>query len=83
MRVPIDKAGRVVIPKGIRDQLGLREGQELDVDAHDGSIRLSVPAREMRVEGHGKQARLVVDGPMPPLTDEMVRDLIEAGRERR
>ena len=83
MRISIDSAGRVVIPKGVREQLGLRPGQELELDAHDGSIRLSVPTRPMRIEGKGKRARIVTDGAMQPLTAEMVRDVLEAGRDRR
>jgi AbrB family looped-hinge helix DNA binding protein len=83
MRVSMDKAGRVVIPKSVRDQLGLRAGQELDLDSYDGSVRLTVRPRAMRIEGSGKLARIVADGPMPALTDEMVREALEAGRDRR
>jgi AbrB family looped-hinge helix DNA binding protein len=83
MRVSIDKTGRVVIPVGVRERLGLRAGQELELDDHDGSIRLSLPARPMRVDGSGKDARIVTDDPMPVLTDAMVRSAVEAGRDRR
>jgi AbrB family looped-hinge helix DNA binding protein len=83
MRVSIDKAGRVVIPKGVREQLGLRAGQELDLDSYDGSIRLTVPARPMHIEGRGKRARIVTEGAMPTLTADVVRAALEAGRDRR
>lgn len=40
MVIAIDKAGRVVIPAGIRERLGLRPGTPLEVEIGDGSIRL-------------------------------------------
>lgn len=45
MRATIDAAGRVVIPKAIRARLGLRGGEELEVDGWDDHIELR------RVEG--------------------------------
>jgi AbrB family looped-hinge helix DNA binding protein len=41
MITTIDKAGRVVIPAAIREQIGLKAGAQLGVSAQeDGSIRL-------------------------------------------
>jgi AbrB family looped-hinge helix DNA binding protein len=44
MMVSIDRAGRVVIPKDIRDRLGLDADAELEVDVEGDVIRL-VPVR--------------------------------------
>lgn len=41
MRTTIDAAGRVVIPKPIRDALGLVGGTEVDVELDGVSIRIN------------------------------------------
>ena len=40
MRLTVDKAGRVVLPKPLRDRFRLRPGSSLDVDVHDDHLRL-------------------------------------------
>lgn len=42
MRTTIDKAGRTVIPKSIRDELNLYPGAELEVESKSGEVRLRV-----------------------------------------
>lgn len=81
MRTTIDSAGRVVIPKSIRERLGLRGGEAVDVEEREGRIELSRPRREVElVEGeHG----LLVAAPgteMPGLGPEEVRELLERSR---
>jgi AbrB family looped-hinge helix DNA binding protein len=39
-RLTLDSAGRVVIPKGLRDQLHLQPGDELDLEASGEEITL-------------------------------------------
>lgn len=43
MRASIDKAGRLVIPKPLRDQLGLRPG-EVEVTADGAGLRVEAIA---------------------------------------
>ena len=38
MRTTIDKAGRIVVPKALRDELSLTPGQELEISAVDGRL---------------------------------------------
>lgn len=82
MKTTIDAAGRVVVPKAIRDELGLGPGQEVDIRVRDGGVieiePWSVP---MRVEQRGRVAVIVPDEPVPALTAGEVRAVLE--RERR
>lgn len=45
MQLAIDKFGRMVLPKSIRDDLGLEPGDKLDASEQDGAILLR-PVRE-------------------------------------
>ena len=78
MRTTIDAAGRLVVPKALRDQLGFAPGCELKLEAADGRLEVSVPSR-VRVEDAESGARFVADD-APPLTAEAVRELMERGR---
>ncbi|MDQ3319435.1 MAG: AbrB/MazE/SpoVT family DNA-binding domain-containing protein, partial [Actinomycetota bacterium] len=40
MRTTIDRAGRLVVPKPLRDELGLQPGQELELQARDGRLEV-------------------------------------------
>ncbi len=55
MTLTIDKAGRVVLPKPVRDRLGLRPGAELELQLEpDGELRLRAKRAEpalARVDG--------------------------------
>jgi AbrB family looped-hinge helix DNA binding protein len=78
MRTTIDAAGRLVVPKPLRDLLGFAPGTELELDAVDGRLEVAVPSRVRLEEGpHG--LRLTAD-PADRLTAEQVRELMERGR---
>ena len=78
MRTTIDAAGRIVVPKSLRDQLGFSPGTELEVDAVDGRLEVAVPSR-VRVEEGPQGARFVADA-AEPRTAAQVRELMEQGR---
>lgn len=78
MRTTIDAAGRLVVPKGLRDELGFAAGTELELEAVDGGLQIAVPSRVRMEEGpHG--IRFAADA-ADSLDAERVRELIERGR---
>ena len=82
MNVTIDKAGRLVVPKEIRDRMGLRAGDELEIEEFSGRIELSRPRRERKlVENEHGLLSLEPDPAAPPITSEQVREELERVRE--
>lgn len=76
MKATIDKAGRLVIPKSLRDRLGLRPG-EVEVTADGTGIRVEPIALETLEEREG---RLVIPAEGVSIDDELVRSLRDADR---
>jgi AbrB family looped-hinge helix DNA binding protein len=76
--IEIDKAGRIVVPKQIRDTLHLTPGTKLNINIEGNQIVLKHEAKP-----HGlyrKRGMLVYDsGPVPP--DAV--DWVKQGREER
>ncbi len=77
MKTTIDGAGRVVVPKSLRDALSLRAGQELEIRIADGRITIEVPATEMSLIDNGDGVVAITNRVMPSLTADMVRDVLE------
>lgn len=81
MRTTIDRAGRVVIPKPVRDATGLRPGQEVEIREREGLIEIEPVGKRMTlVERDGFLAAEVEGEAPPPLTVEEVRSLLERVR---
>jgi AbrB family looped-hinge helix DNA binding protein len=78
MRTTIDAAGRIVVPKALREELGFSPGVELELEAVDGRLEVAVPSR-VRVERGPHGDRFAADDG-DVLTSEQVRSLIERGR---
>lgn len=77
METTIDAAGRIVVPKPLRDALGLTPGSLVDISRYGSGLQLTPGGRTARlVEEHGE---LVLTGDTQ-LTDETMYALIDAGR---
>lgn len=82
MNVTIDKAGRLVVPKEIRDRMGLRAGDELELEEFNGRIEISKPRRERKlIENEHGLLTLEPDPDAPPVTAEEMREELERVRE--
>ena len=78
MEAVIDQAGRVVLPKPIRDALGLLPGTKVYITPYGAGAQLLPAGRTARlVEEDGV---LVADAETP-VDDDVVFALIDAGRK--
>jgi len=82
MTTTIDKAGRIVIPAGMRERLGLRPGTPIEITVEDASIRLVAATPQPRLARNGRRlvARPVVPSQQRPRVD--VAALVEEERSR-
>lgn len=77
MRATIDKAGRLVIPKQLRDEIGLGPGA-VEVTAYSTGLRVEpLTGGESLDERDG---RLVIPAAGLQIDDSLVRSLRDAGQ---
>lgn len=82
IQTTIDGAGRLVLPKAIRERAGLHPGMPLDVRLQDGRIEIEPAPRAVRVVKKGALRVALPDGPLEPLTAEVVERVRGELRER-
>jgi AbrB family looped-hinge helix DNA binding protein len=80
MRVAIDGVGRIVIPKPMREELGIAGPTELELTAADGRLELTVPDIAAHIEERDGFAVIVADEPVAPVTLEETLSAIERSR---
>ena len=77
MKATVDAVGRIVVPKPLRDALGLTAGSTVDISRYGAGLQLTPTGRTARlVEEAGA---LVVTG-RRTIGDDDVFALIDAGR---
>ena len=52
--VTIDRAGRLVLPKEIREEAGIEPGMPLQIVCRDGRIEIEPRRRPIRIEKRGR-----------------------------
>jgi len=77
MRTTIDKAGRLVIPKVLRDRLGLSPGA-VELEADGAGLRVSPLADDALESAHGF---LIIRASGTPVDDGQVRALRDADQK--
>jgi AbrB family looped-hinge helix DNA binding protein len=83
MTVTIDAAGRLVIPKEIRDEAEIEPGMPLEISVNDGVIEIAPKAGGVRLVWEGDWLVAEPIQPVPPLTNEKVNRIIRKIRRER
>lgn len=78
--ITLGKAGRLVVPKPVRESLGLREGSRLRIETSAGKFEAIPEADDIRIEI--RDGLPVITGGRPRKKGDIVR-AIKAGREER
>jgi AbrB family looped-hinge helix DNA binding protein len=77
MKTTIDSAGRIVVPKPLRQALNLKPGQALEIRAGDGRLEIEVAATPMSLQKRGKNVVSIPGIELPKLTADAVRETLE------
>lgn len=78
MDAVIDSVGRVVLPKKMRDALGLTPGTTVDISPYGSGVQITPGGRTARLE-RSPSGRLVAHGDTV-VTDEIMYSLMDSGR---
>jgi AbrB family looped-hinge helix DNA binding protein len=81
METTIDGAGRVVIPKPIRDAAGLKPGTGLKIDYRDGKIEIERKSLKSRLVRKGSVLLVSIPG-APKLSVQETNEYIHKARDR-
>ena len=68
------------MPKPLRQALGLKAGQPLEIRAGDGRLEIEIAPTPMHLKKRGKGVVAVPDVELPALTAQQVRDTLERVR---
>lgn len=81
MLVTVDAAGRVVIPKQVRERLGLTAGSQLELDELGDHVELRPAGRDIWVDREAGRPVVRAGADAPRLTAHDLRELVD--RQRR
>jgi AbrB family looped-hinge helix DNA binding protein len=80
MRTTIDRAGRLVIPRALRSQVGLLEGGEVNVAVEGASIRIEPVSG---VELQEREGLLLIPPTGTAMDGASIRQMVDADRASR
>ena len=83
MKTSIDSAGRLVLPKAIRDEADLRAGEPLEITFRDGRIEIEPLPRDVRIRQYRGFKVAEPIGEFEILREKTVRKTRDEGRSRR
>jgi AbrB family looped-hinge helix DNA binding protein len=83
MKTTIDSAGRIVIPKKLRDEAGFQPGMELEVRYCHGHVEVEAAEIPYRIEDREGWLVIVAPEGTPKVTNEELEAAITSLRERR
>jgi len=83
MKATIDNAGRLVIPKEIRREAGLKPGLPLDVRWENGKIAITPAPLAVKLERKGRLLIAVPRKSIAPLKPETVEQIRKTVRQER
>ena len=83
MSTAIDSAGRLVIPKAVRDAAGIQPGTPLEIRFRDGRIEIEPTPLEVSIEDLQGVAVASPNQPVPLLSADVVRSVRDGLRDER
>jgi AbrB family looped-hinge helix DNA binding protein len=83
MRTTIDSAGRLVIPKEVREQAQIKPGMPLEVRLREGHIEIEPAPLDITIRRRGRLVVAVPHTAVPPLTSETVEETRRRLRRQR
>ncbi|MHB8671429.1 MAG: AbrB/MazE/SpoVT family DNA-binding domain-containing protein [Acidimicrobiales bacterium] len=83
MKTVIDGAGRIVIPKPIRDEAGMRAGTEVEISFDGEAVLITVPVVEVGItrDESGRMVTSLADDDQGPFAS--MSDLLDAIDQQR
>jgi AbrB family looped-hinge helix DNA binding protein len=72
MRATMDSAGRLVIPKKVREAAGLKPGEPLEIRCHGGRVEIEPAPLKVKLVRKRRFLVAVPDMPVEPLAPETV-----------
>src|SRR5580658_5035342 len=80
--VPIDQAGRIVLPKNVRQELAIKPGDTFKVSVEGVAVTLT-PNRERTGFVRKGKALVFSTAGNETLSEEVVQEILESGRAER
>jgi AbrB family looped-hinge helix DNA binding protein len=77
MKAVVDSVGRIVVPKPLRDDLGLRPGSAVEISRYGAGLQLIPIGRTARL---AEEDGVLVATGTTPIDDEVVFGLLDSGR---
>ena len=77
MEVTLDAVGRLMVPKALRDALGLQPGSTVDISQYGSGLQILPAGRTAQLVD---EAGVLVAASSTPIDDDIVFGLIDTGR---